>query len=93
MNASSAQSVAEILAEKAVTLRPEAVPTQVRGRAEQLLIDVVGLCIAARDTDYMKALVAAADAGGVWPKDQAQRFLDSVLKFFESPLDLSLLRG
>jgi 2-methylcitrate dehydratase PrpD len=36
----------------------------VRERAEQLLIDVVGLCVAARGTDYMKALVAAADAGG-----------------------------
>ncbi|MGH8702715.1 MAG: MmgE/PrpD family protein [Burkholderiales bacterium] len=60
----SAQSVAEILAEKAVTLRPEAFPAAVRERAEQLLIDVVGLCVAARDTDYMRALVAAADAGG-----------------------------
>jgi 2-methylcitrate dehydratase PrpD len=65
MNApTSAQSVAEILAEKAVALRPEAIPAAVRERAEQLLIDVVGLCVAARDTDYMKALVAAADTGG-----------------------------
>jgi len=60
----SAQSVAEILADKAVTLRPEAIPAAARERAEQLLIDVVGLCVAARDTDYMKALVAAVDTGG-----------------------------
>src|SRR3970282_324640 len=60
----SPQSVAEILAEKAVTLRPQAIPAAVRECAEQLLIDGVGLCVAARDTDYMKALIAAADAGG-----------------------------
>src|SRR3972149_4836222 len=60
----SAQSVAEILAEKAVTLRPEVIPPAVRERAEQLLLDVVGLCVAARNTDYLKALVAAVDTGG-----------------------------
>ncbi|MGH8622946.1 MAG: MmgE/PrpD family protein, partial [Burkholderiales bacterium] len=60
----SARSVAEILADKAVTLRGEAIPAAVRERAEQLLIDVVGLCVAARGTDYMTALVAASDAGG-----------------------------
>lgn len=64
MNAPPAQSVAEILAEKAVTLHADAVPAPVRERVEQLLIDVAGLCVAARDTDYMKALVAAADTGG-----------------------------
>ena len=64
MNAPSAQAVAEVLADKAVRLRPETVPAAVRERAEQLLIDVVGLCVAARGTDYMKSLVAAADAGG-----------------------------
>jgi 2-methylcitrate dehydratase PrpD len=64
MNAPPAQSVAEILAEKALRLRPEALPASVRERAEQLLIDVVGLCVAARGTDYVRALVAAADPGG-----------------------------
>src|SRR5512134_1200991 len=64
MNAPPAQSVAENLADKAAALRGEALPAAVRERAEQLLIDVVGLCVAARGTDYMKALVAAVDAGG-----------------------------
>ena len=58
------RSVAEILAEKAGALRAEAVPAPVRKRAEQLLIDVVGLCVAARGTDYMRALVASVDPGG-----------------------------
>lgn len=64
MNAPSAQSVAEILVDKAGRLRPEAVPAAVRERAEQLLIDLVGLCVAARGTDYMKSLAAAVDPGG-----------------------------
>ncbi len=58
------QSVAEILAEKAGALRAEAVPAPVRKRAEQLLIDVVGLCVAARGTGYIRALVASVDPGG-----------------------------
>jgi 2-methylcitrate dehydratase PrpD len=32
-------------------------------------------------------------AHGGWPKERAQRFLDTVPKFFSSPLDLSQLRG
>src|SRR5262249_62264570 len=32
--------------------------------AEELLIDVVGLCAAARRMDYIKALMAAVDKGG-----------------------------
>ena len=64
MNAPSAQSVAEVLVDQALRLRGAAIPAAVRERAEQLLIDIVGLCVAARGTDYIKALVAAADSGG-----------------------------
>jgi 2-methylcitrate dehydratase PrpD len=64
MSVPSAQSVAEVLVDQALRLRGEAIPAAVRDRIEQLLIDVVGLCVAARGTDYMKALVAAADTGG-----------------------------
>lgn len=60
----AAISVAEILADKAIALTPAGIPAPVRSRAEELLIDVVGLCVAARNTDYMRALVAAVDAGG-----------------------------
>lgn len=59
-----AQSVAQILADKAAALAPGRVPAPVRARAEELLIDVVGLCVAARRTDYMRALVGAVDSGG-----------------------------
>jgi 2-methylcitrate dehydratase PrpD len=58
------QSVAEIVAEKVNALTPEAIPAGVRSRAEALFIDVVGLCVAARRTDYIQAVVRALDAGG-----------------------------
>ena len=59
-----AVSVAEALVERVASLTPERIPPQVRERAEQLLIDIVGLCVAARGTDYVQSLVAASDAGG-----------------------------
>ena len=59
-----AKSASEVLADKVLALRPENVPGAVRERVEQLLIDVVGLCIAARNTDYMRAVIGAVDSGG-----------------------------
>jgi len=58
------QSVSEILADKVAALRPDAIPATVRERAEQLLVDVIGLCVAARGTDYVRAVVSASDTGG-----------------------------
>lgn len=58
------KSVAESLSERALALRAEAIPASVRQRVEELLIDVVGLCVAARRTDYVHALAAALDRGG-----------------------------
>jgi len=57
-------AAAERLAEQALALTPERIPAGVRRRAEELLIDVVGLCVAARGTDYMKSVIASVDAGG-----------------------------
>jgi 2-methylcitrate dehydratase PrpD len=64
MNASSAASVAEVLAEKVAALKLDSIPASVHERAEELLIDVVGLCIAARHSDYMRSLIASVDASG-----------------------------
>ena len=47
-------SVAEHLAEHVATLRVEKLPPTVRRKCEDLLIDVVGLCVAARNEDYIK---------------------------------------
>jgi len=58
------QSVAERLVERVAALAPERVPAEVRIRCEDLLIDVTGLCVAARRTDYIEALVRSVDGGG-----------------------------
>jgi 2-methylcitrate dehydratase PrpD len=57
-------SIAEQLAEIVASLTPDAVPTAVRVRAEEMLIDIAGLCVAARGTDYVDALVASWDGSG-----------------------------
>jgi len=57
-------AVAERLAAQAATVDPSALPREVRERCDELLIDVVGLCVAARGTDYMRAVMAGVDEGG-----------------------------
>lgn len=43
---------------------PAAVPTEMRELAGKLLIDVAGLCVAARNTDYARAALAGWEASG-----------------------------
>src|SRR3989440_2594305 len=57
-------SVAEILAHKIAALAPARLPGPVRRKCEDLLIDVVGLCLTARNEDYVKAALAAWDEEG-----------------------------
>jgi 2-methylcitrate dehydratase PrpD len=61
---STSQSVAQQLADKALAVTVAGIPQPVIERAQQLLIDVVGLCVAARSTDYMRSLLGAVDVGG-----------------------------
>ena len=60
----SEPAIAELLAARVAALDPARLPDDVRARCEDLLIDVGGLCVAARNSDYMKALVASVDSGG-----------------------------
>ena len=46
-------SVAEILAHKIAALDPARLPPAVRRKCEDLLVDVVGLCLTARNEDYV----------------------------------------
>ena len=64
MNTPAIKSVAEQLADGITALSGDKIPAPVRARAEELLIDVAGLCVAARNTDYIRALIAAVDHGG-----------------------------
>ena len=57
----NSRSVAEDLAQRVASLDVRGLPQEVRDTCERLLIDVVGLCVAARATDY----VTAARQG--WP--------------------------
>ena len=59
---SAGPTVAEVLAEAA--LRKKALPAAVRECCRDLLVDVAGLCVAARNTDYVLALKRSLDAGG-----------------------------
>ena len=57
-------SVSEQLAGGIAALSVDSIPAAVRARAEELLIDIAGLCVAARNTDYIRALIAGVDGGG-----------------------------
>jgi len=57
-------AVAEILARKIHALDVTHLPEAVRTKCEDLLIDVVGLAVTARNEDYVKAVLAACDDDG-----------------------------
>jgi 2-methylcitrate dehydratase PrpD len=59
-----AQSVAEQLVDRVAAVSAASLPRKVRSRCEDLLIDVAGLCVAARATDYVRALISSVDDGG-----------------------------
>jgi 2-methylcitrate dehydratase PrpD len=57
-------SVAERLAERIAALEAARLPPAVRTKCEDLLVDVIGLCVTARNEDYVKASVAGWDDDG-----------------------------
>ncbi|MPZ55996.1 MAG: MmgE/PrpD family protein [Rhizobiales bacterium] len=57
-------AVAEHLAERIAALTPECLPAAVRRKCEDLLVDVAGLCLAARRQDYVAAALAGWDDDG-----------------------------
>ena len=57
-------SVAETLADKIVALQPGALPAATTRKCEDLLIDVVGLCVTARNEDYISSALAGWDDDG-----------------------------
>ena len=57
-------SVAETLAEKIAALKPGALPAATTRKCEDLLIDVVGLCVTARNEDYIGSALAGCDDDG-----------------------------
>jgi 2-methylcitrate dehydratase PrpD len=57
-------SVAETLADKIVALKPDALPAVTTRKCEDLLIDVVGLCVTARNENYIVSALAGSDDDG-----------------------------
>ena len=57
-------TVAETLARQATALRADAIPDSVRECCRDLLVDVAGLCVAARNRDYVLSLKRSFDRGG-----------------------------
>src|SRR5438552_4950527 len=57
-------SVAETLAEKIVALTADALPAATVRKCEDLLIDVAGLCVTARNEDYIRSALAGCDDDG-----------------------------
>src|SRR6266496_3055974 len=57
-------SVAETLAEKIVALKAGTLPATTTHKSEDMLIDVVGLCVAARNEDYVASALAGWDDDG-----------------------------
>ncbi len=57
-------AVAEALAARVVALRAEDISADVRDQCRGLLVDVAGLCVAARNRDYILSLKNSLDDGG-----------------------------
>ena len=57
-------SVAETFSEKIVALKADALPAVTTRKCEDLLIDVVGLCVTARNEDYVRSALAGCDDDG-----------------------------
>ena len=57
-------SVAETLAAKIAGLQPGVLPAPTMRKCEDLLIDVVGLCVTARNEDYVRSAMAGCDDDG-----------------------------
>src|ERR1700754_1319516 len=57
-------SVAETLAGKIVALKPGSLPAATARKCDDLLIDVMGLCVTARNEDYVTSTLTACDDDG-----------------------------
>jgi 2-methylcitrate dehydratase PrpD len=57
-------SVAETLAARIVALKPGELPASTTRKCQDLLIDVVGLCVTARNEDYVRSAMAGCDDDG-----------------------------
>lgn len=62
-NSISQPSLSETLADFIAGLSPADLPAAARQTARNILVDITGLCVAARDTDYVAATMGANEPG------------------------------
>src|SRR6201985_212192 len=58
-------SVAEALAEKIASIRPGMLSAATTRKCQDLLIDVVGLCVTARNEDYVASAINSCGGDGI----------------------------
>src|ERR1700744_1874973 len=68
-------SVAQTLAERIVALKPDGLPAITARKCEDLAIDVVGLCVTARNEDYVRSSLGGCDDDGACTAIGHQRTL------------------
>jgi 2-methylcitrate dehydratase PrpD len=68
-------SVAETLAARIAALKPGELPASTTRKCQDLLIDVVGLCVTARNEDYVRSAMAGCDDDGTCTVIGHQRML------------------
>jgi 2-methylcitrate dehydratase PrpD len=64
MTARSQESVAETLARKISAVAEKDLPAKTKTKCEELLIDVIGLCVTARNENYVKSALAGWEEKG-----------------------------
>jgi 2-methylcitrate dehydratase PrpD len=64
MSAHSQESIAEVLARKISALAEKDLPSKTKNKCEELLIDVIGLCVTARNENYIKSALAGWEEKG-----------------------------
>ncbi len=69
-------AVAAAFSAWAAGLSAEALPARLREVFEFVLLDAIGLCVAARNTDYLRATLAACDSDGACTAIGQARGLD-----------------
>ena len=73
----NAPAVAEVLAQSVARARALPLPPAVRETAQRLLIDIAGLCVAARNAAYVRAAIDSWEAGGGSTAIGHERALDA----------------
>ena len=79
-NDNTKPSVSQRLAAWGATLAPDDLPPATLAKSRDILVDIVGLCISARGTDYVAAAKAAAEPGDHIIVGHAERIDDDLLR-------------